>query len=70
MKALPARHSRCSPLTASAGPVPTMNCSATRVMFRRAMVAAAALPNGTWSATSRPRSSTLGTSAPSKYSSR
>ena len=47
-----------------------MNCSAIRAMLRRATDAAAAFPNGTCSATSRPRSSTLGTSAPSKYSSR
>ena len=36
-----------------------MNCSATLVMLRRAMVAAAAFPKGTCSATSRPRSSDL-----------
>src|SRR5947208_1403795 len=47
-----------------------MNGRAMRVMLRLATDAAAALPKGTWSATSRPRSRARGTSASAKYSSR
>src|SRR4051794_38187857 len=47
-----------------------MNCSAMRLMLRRAMRASMARPNGTWSAASTPTSSIFGISTPSKYSAR
>src|SRR3954454_4941913 len=66
----PVRHRACRPVTASAAVSPTMNCSAMRLMFRRATRASRARPNGTLSAASTPRSSTFGMATPSKYSER